>query len=192
MTHTEWLAARETERGQATPSEIQARPTLYRDTQFRSELEAGWACTLDHLGIKWEYERHAYRLPSGEGYLPDLWLPAVRTFIEVKGAHAQRIHKPQELAKEVNADVIVLIGWPPVKRSVSPYLWEPFLQWRDALGYDTRLARCPQCSCWQWMRAELSRRCRLCDASHTGLLAKAGELPFRPATPDRPSWMDAL
>ena len=185
MSPGEWLATH----GPEGSGETAARPTVYRRTQFRSALEAGWACTLDHLGIEWEYERRSYRLPSGTWYLPDLWLPAVRTFIEVKGAHAQRIHKPQELAEEVNADVIVLIGWPPVRVSYSPYTWESKLQWRDPLGYDTRLARCPACSHWQWMRAQLSRQCRVCDASHTGLLAKAGEMPFYAAEPDRPSWM---
>lgn len=187
-----WVAARKAqmERDRAA-AEPEARPTLYRGTQFRSELEAGWARTLDQLSLDWEYEKHAYKLPSGEGYLPDFWLPAVRTFIEAKGSHVQRRHKPQELAKEVNADVIVLIGWPPVMKRVTPYIWDPYLNWLDPLGYDTRLALCPGCSAWQWMRAQLSRRCRVCGASHTGLLAKAGEIPFYPAEPDRPSWMDA-
>jgi hypothetical protein len=192
MDPAEWLAARAAEREQqAAAGEVTARPTLYRGTQFRSELEAGWARTLDHLSIGWEYEQRACRLPSGTFYLPDFWLPALRTFIEVKGTHGQRRHKPQELAKEVDEDVIVLIGWPPARKSVTPYFWESYLNWVDPLGYDTRLALCPGCSGWQWMRAQLSRNCRLCGVSHTGLLAKAGEIAFHPAEPDRPSWMDA-
>ena len=191
MSPDEWLAARDTEREQQPASgEISARPTLYRGIRFRSELEAGWARTLDHLSTEWEYERHACKLPSGAHYLPDFWLPAVRTFIEVKGPHGQRRHKPHELAEEVNEDVIVLIGWPPVRKRNSPYLWEPYLNWLDPLGYDTRLALCPGCSGWQWIRAQLSRNCRLCGARHTGLLAKSGEIPFYPAEADRPSWMD--
>ena len=191
MKPAEWLAAREAERDQPAPDEIAARPTVYHGTRFRSELEAGWARTLDHYRIGWEYEQHACKLPSGAQYLPDFWLPAVRTFIEVKGPHVQRRHKTEELAKEVNADVIVLIGWPPVRKRSSPYLWEPYLNWLDPLGYDTRLAICPECERWQWMRAELSRRCRVCDVSHSGLLAKSGEIAFYPAEADRPSWMVA-
>lgn len=187
MPPAEWLASREP----AGTGGIPACPTLYQGKLFRSELEAGWACTLDHFSIEWEYEQHAYRLPSGTRYLPDFWLPARRTFIEVKGAHVERRNKPQELAEEVGKDVIVLFGWAPLRKRNSPYLWEPFLHWTDALGYDTRLALCPECSGWQWMRAQLSRKCRLCSASHSGLLARAGEIAFHPAVPDRPSWMDA-
>ena len=183
-----WVARR---RAELAKSEIETHPTLYQGTQFRSELEAGWARTLNQLGIEWEYEQRTFKLASGTRYLPDFWLPAVRTFIEVKGLHLQRKNKPEELAGEVKGDVIVLIGWPPIKRSIQPYIWDPYLQWTDPLGYDTRLALCPGCSGWQWMRAQLSRRCRRCGVSHTGLLAKNGEMPFYPATPDRPSWTDA-
>lgn len=191
MSPADWLAARAAEAEQTPPAEKPSRPTTYRGTGFLSELEAGWARTLDHLGIGWEYEQRACKLPSGAGYIPDFWLPSLRTFIEVKGSRPERRRKPEELAKEVDRDVIVLIGWPPVKKRNSPYLWEPFLNWSDPLGYDTRLAICPACSGWQWMRAQLSRKCRLCDTSHIGLLAKAGEIPFHPAEPDRPAWMDA-
>jgi hypothetical protein len=186
-----WLARVAEREPEPASGKTAARPTLYQGAQFRSELEAGWARTLDHLSIEWEYERHACRLPSGIHYLPDFWLPAIRTFIEAKGPHIERRRKPEELAQEVNEDVIVLIGWPPVRKRNSPYFWDPFLNWADPLGYDTRLALCPACPAWQWMRAQMSRRCRVCGASHTGLLAKAGEIPFHPAEPDRPSWMDA-
>lgn len=190
MSPDDWLATRAAEQDQPPAGELAARPTLYQGTQFRSELEAGWARTLDHLSIEWEYERYACKLPSGAGYLPDFWLPAIRTFIEAKGSGGQRRRKPEELAEEVPAGVIVLIGWPPVRKRNSPYLWEPYLNWLDPLGYDTRLALCPACSGWQWLRAQLSQRCRLCGADHAGLLAKAGEIPFQPAKADRPSWMD--
>jgi hypothetical protein len=190
MSPDEWLAAREAESEQTPPAEVIARPTVYHGLRFRSELEAGWARTLDHLSIGWEYERHACRLPSGTGYLPDFWLPAIRTFIEVKGNHAERRRKPEELAEEVDQDVIVLIGWPPVRKRNSPYLWESYLNWSDPLGYDTRLILCAGCSGWQWMRAQLSRDCRLCGTPYAGLFARSGEIPFHSAAPDRPSWMD--
>ncbi|MET8978974.1 hypothetical protein ABZX85_25475 [Streptomyces sp. NPDC004539] len=35
---------------------IDAVPTRYGDTTFRSRLEADWAATLDGNGIRWEYE----------------------------------------------------------------------------------------------------------------------------------------
>ena len=184
-----WVAMRKAELQRAAEAEPEAQPTTYRGTEFRSQLEAGWAHTLDRLGIAWEYELREFRLPSGARYLPDFWLPAVRTFIEVKGAHVRRRNKPEELAAGIGRDAIVLIGWPPITKQAAEFRWDPYLQWLDPLGYDTRLALCPECSGWQWMRAQLSRRCRVCGAGHTGLLAKGGEMPFYPAVPDRPSWL---
>lgn len=170
---------------EAAEETTEAQPTLYRGTLMRSRLEANWAATLDHYQIEWTYEPQLYRLPSGALYLPDFWLPAVGTFIEVKGTHMRRLEKTYELAEEVTESVIVLIGFPPLRRSTDGTLWDPYLQWRDALGYDTRLTRCPSCSGWQWLRPQLSRNCRLCDFPHVGLLAKAGEMRFVRAKPDR-------
>lgn len=160
-------------------TEIEAVPTTYHGTTFRSGLEANWAATLDYYGIDWRYEPQMFRLPSGTLYLPDFWLPALRTFIEVKGPRMERIHKTNELAKEVSAnDVITLIGFSPMMRRTTEFLLDPYLQWQDPVGYDTRFAQCPDCSARQWLRFQISRRCRRCRAGHIGLLAKAGEIPF--------------
>jgi hypothetical protein len=35
---------------------IKAHPTMYSGVQFRSRLEARWACFFDLVGWKWEYE----------------------------------------------------------------------------------------------------------------------------------------
>lgn len=190
MSFAEWQAARDRP---AISDDTLARPTTYGGTQFRSALEANWAATLDRLNITWEYETWLYCGPSGRRYLPDFWLPAIRTFIEVKGAHMERASKPAELAEGViTADVIVLIGFEPRRMTCSPFSWESKLQWRDPAGYDTRLTICPHCSQWQWMRAELSRRCRACHEFHTGLLAKSGEIPFSIAEPDQGRPYDAF
>ena len=57
--------------------------TRYRGFRFRSRLEARWAVFFDELCIKWEYEAEGFALPSGN-YLPDFWLPDLKTWIEVK------------------------------------------------------------------------------------------------------------
>jgi len=44
----------------------------------------------------------------------------------------------------VNEDVIVLIGWPPARKSNSPYLWEPYLNWLDPLGYGHQARHLPR------------------------------------------------
>lgn len=163
--------------GRQDVKNIPATPTTYRGVSMRSRLEAGWAATLDRLGIIWAYEGELLRLASGELYLPDLWLPQLRTIIEVKGVGIRGAHKTMQLAREI-PDVIVLLGFPPLRRSMSPYCREPFLVWRDALGYDARLTMCSECSAWQWTRPQLSRSCHRCGAQMTGYLAGTGEIRF--------------
>jgi hypothetical protein len=171
-------------------ADIEAVPTAYGGTRFRSALEADWAATLNHYGIDWQYEPWTFELPSGVWYLPDFWLPALHTFLEVKGAHMQRIAKTYELAREVTTtEGFVLLGFPPLRRSTTPCIWDSYLQWREPIGYDTRFARCPECSAWQWLRPELSRSCCLCGGGCTGALAKPGEMPFLSAQPDLADWL---
>lgn len=63
---------------------LRAIETRYRGYRFRSRLEARWAVYMDHLGIKWEYEKEGFELQSGR-YLPDFWIPEWEMWFEVKG-----------------------------------------------------------------------------------------------------------
>jgi len=81
--------------------EINPVPVTYVGVRFRSTLKADWAATLDSLGIVWQYEPEAVRLPSGETYRPDFYLPRIATWLEVKGPHEQRLGKTLELAEAV-------------------------------------------------------------------------------------------
>jgi hypothetical protein len=45
---------------------LKAKPTVYAGTEFRSRLEAKWACLFDGLGWKWSYEPL-----DGNRYIPD-------------------------------------------------------------------------------------------------------------------------
>jgi len=83
----------------STPTTLRAVPKRYAGTNFRSTLEADWAATLDHLAIDWEYEPEAIRLPSGDLYRPDFYLPQATTWLEVKGPHDERIGKTRELGR---------------------------------------------------------------------------------------------
>ena len=58
--------------------------TEYKGCLFRSRLEARWAVFLDALGVEWKYEFEGYEV-DGHRYLPDFWLPASHTWVEVKG-----------------------------------------------------------------------------------------------------------
>ncbi len=77
---------------------IRAIKTKYSGILFASTLEADWAKTLDHWGIVWSYEPEGLKLPSGQNYRCDFYLPRLRTWFEVKGEHNQRVFKPAELA----------------------------------------------------------------------------------------------
>jgi hypothetical protein len=71
--------------------------TEYAGFHFRSRLEARWAVLFDRLGIEYRYEEQGYELEwrlewstnehGGETfrYLPDFWLPGLKSFFEVKG-----------------------------------------------------------------------------------------------------------
>lgn len=64
-------------------SEIKAIETRYKGYRFRSRLEARYAVAFDALGIKWDYEPEGFNV-CGRTYLPDFFLPALSTYVEVK------------------------------------------------------------------------------------------------------------
>lgn len=51
-------------------SRVAAIPTRYARTNFRSALEAKWACVFDLLRLEWEYEPLTLGTPD-KGYIPD-------------------------------------------------------------------------------------------------------------------------
>lgn len=61
--------------------DIAAKPTKFKETEFRSRLEARWAVFFDALKVRYEYEKTTYSI-DGDWYLPDFWLK--RWIVEVK------------------------------------------------------------------------------------------------------------
>ena len=105
---------------------VEAQPTVYRGTAFRSALEASWAATLDSLGITWEYEPETITLPSGTRYIPDFRLPDIGTWLEVKGVGVPRVEKAFEFAESLTCDCPRVRGirrcscrWSPSRSSGS-------------------------------------------------------------------------
>jgi len=160
---------------------IAAVPTTYAGVEFRSTLEADWAATLDSLGIVWQYEPEAVRLPSGTLYRPDFYLPGIATWLEVKGPHMERVFKAYELAQAVchfpdciahgrhecsercepfgcsNCDCmreyqLVVVGVAPERGQLT---------WR-LIGADdgSSLVNCSNCDAWWWMDNSGSFGCR--------------------------------
>lgn len=96
---------------------IKAHPTLYRDVQFRSRLEARWACFFDLAHWKWEYEPIDL-----EGWTPDFRVEfpcshsECRTWINGKemnyGSHTLLIEvKPYYSIKEFENHPCMLYGY---------------------------------------------------------------------------------
>lgn len=80
---------------------VRAIPTTYKGVTFASKLEANWCKTLDSWNVVWTFEPEGVYLPNGRGYLSDLYLPRLKTWVEVKGPHDARIDKPAKLSTMV-------------------------------------------------------------------------------------------
>jgi hypothetical protein len=117
--------------------------TEYRGFRFRSRTEARYAVFFDAAGIGWQYEVEGFHL-NGACYLPDFFLPELKTYVEVKpNKEAAKQTAPLLLAlKEASGcDVIVAIG--------SPAVGPPDNFYRPSDGgrvYHADLTQCPFCS----------------------------------------------
>ncbi|QDF18600.1 endonuclease [Gordonia phage Pupper] len=54
-------------------------------TMMRSNWERLAAEYFDDLGLEWQYEPRKFRLPTGQYYWPDFYLPQLDLWVEVKG-----------------------------------------------------------------------------------------------------------
>lgn len=161
---------------------------LARPTAFRSSLEADWACTLDYLSIKWEYEPQGIQLSSGAGYVPDFWLPEIGTWIEVKGETVPGEEKARELAamRACHCEGTCTCAWPGgeivlIGRGGRARTWE------DALSMNALLGECASCESWSWYRPRVSLACRKCSAPFSdGHLYSGTEIGLNRA--DRHTW----
>lgn len=183
--------------------EIEAIPTPYGGTTFRSRLEARWATFLDSHHITWQYEPETITLPSGTVYVPDFWLPELGTWIEVKGDGIPRIEKAIELGQTRACDCetdctcawpggeLVLIGHPP--KPYDPRL-DPKIQdahyaaaanaarrhgghptWSTATDRTAWFGVCPHCCLNGWFSGH-RLQCRACRERPTsGHLYISGE-----------------
>lgn len=135
-----------------------ALQTSYAGCRFRSRTEARWAVALDHLGVRWEYEPQGY-LVDGQPYLPDFWLPALATFLEVKGSTPSRDEdvKAAALCETTGHRVLIVYGDIPNPDSLDDYgVPRDRSGWMDrwditdgTVGWDNRhvWCYCPRCGC---------------------------------------------
>lgn len=59
--------------------EIEAKPTLYNHTLYRSRMEARWAAFFDFVGWEFEYEPEPFKTWS-----PDFVIHSIDSYVEVK------------------------------------------------------------------------------------------------------------
>lgn len=133
---------------------IQSIPTPYNGTTFRSKLEADWVRFLDDRGVKWAYESEGFDI-EGTWYLPDLWLPELRTFVEIKGIlDTTSEQKVRALAGAVrDQGIIVVLAEAPVGER-----WALVTE-NGPLTYFYGLETCPCCHARQFM---VDEECRVC------------------------------
>lgn len=140
-----------------------AVPTNYNGTLFRSRLEADWARTLDFNGITWNYEPETITLPSGATYIPDFYLPRLRTWIEVKGPDVPRIEKAYEFAR--TRDELVLIGREALRDDGPRRTRHGYANWETAYGPSAYFVTCLACANTQWVPLGRRMFCRVCNAA---------------------------
>ncbi|MFF0777052.1 hypothetical protein [Streptomyces sp. NPDC003720] len=186
---------------------IEALPTVYRDTQFRSLLEACWAATLDSLHIVWEYEPETFTLPSGVKYLPDFHLTEIGVWLEVKGPGIPRVEKAYELGEMLACECadlactcqwpggeMVIVGHPPTP--INPWTDEAyshwpnraksklarrhggFIRWTSTRRHNSWMTRCSGCGRTSWVEGQRLIRCPACGARSESTLYRDFENHF--------------
>jgi hypothetical protein len=140
--------------------QIAAIETHYHGYRFRSRLEARWAVFFDAAGIEYVYEPEGYVL-GGRSYLPDFWLPRLRTFVEVKPTMAAAAGTKPLLQTLVSATDhtdrwgLLLVGppntfEPPRIVGVDRHRWWDPVDWMQCPYCNTvycAIPHAPRCNC---------------------------------------------
>ncbi len=191
---------------------IRAIPVTYRGVRFVSTLEGDWARNLDDLRIRWEYEPEGVKLPDGQNYRSDFYLPALTSWLEVKGPHDQRIDKPALLAEATLHAPGCSSGRPSEifagpSGSDCPCRYGPRFPWRQVvigraasagkLTFEAPRSRsrqepvlavlsCPVCRQHSFVDLNAAHVCRRCHQDASGGKAyRSGQLPFLRLEPPR-------
>lgn len=159
---------------------MEAIPTFYRNTRFRSRLEARWAMFFDAVGIDWEYERQGFTA-DGICYLPDFWLPNVRHRGTEGGVHFEVKPGAPNAAEEAKARMVaygsqrpVVITAQPPKNGQFEFLHEYFPAGDEDAG--ACFAQCEFCNAHDIFVHARDRQCGACvlglaDPYHAALQA---------------------
>ncbi len=184
---------------------IKAIETEYKGYRFRSRLEARWAVFFDTAGIEWQYETEGYNLketyegwscpdvdiedigkPDSFCYLPDFYLPALKTWVEIKPKDndgwpdKKASSKAMLLAAMTGHQVVIIKGLPGIRANDS---YMGFVFSADCADSDQFFGYCLKCKAlkigflaWAERICEDYERCgyyRKEDLSCTPLLINA-------------------
>ncbi len=87
--------------------------TKYNGRTYRSRWEARYAYYLDLQGLTFEYEKHIIPYVDTTGhrhhYIPDFWVPAWNSYVEVKGYWLPESQGKMRLIYEQHADLQILL-----------------------------------------------------------------------------------
>jgi hypothetical protein len=106
--------------------EVQAIPTFFGGTLYRSKTEARWAVCFDVLEVPFKYEDEGFIIKTDDEefkYLPDFLLPDLEVWpgvIEIKGTPPteEEVTKLIGVCDHKGCDGMFLIGWPDLLGSV--------------------------------------------------------------------------
>lgn len=185
---------------EAKPAHKWSIPEQYRGIRMRSRLEVKYAKFFDCHRVKWSYEPEGFQI-LGVRYLPDFYLPDIRTIVEVKGVLDPTDVK--KLAALVPAaaknDVMTVLAEPgePVRFRLCHPTPEMERQAQEdpgiaeAVGWafepecdineDVALVRCATCQAWYFIDSSASWQCTACGAYD-------GNMSFDLVHPGSPGW----
>lgn len=153
-------------------NELKPIETMFAGYRMRSRLEARWAVFLSRLSIEFDYELEGFDLTAvrvhgstvelhgkDAWYLPDFWLPAQKTWLEIKPTTptAVEYERCARLAVASRKTVVIVVGqpWVTAERAFgydggdSGYLFMPDGRRRRYF----LLTACPFCALIDWCEA---------------------------------------
>lgn len=111
-------------------------PSIYGGVKMRSKSEAKFAEWCDQHELKWAYEPEGF-CAGGQSYLPDFYLPEIRTFVEIKPLifikecskmlpiiSSVEMHKFSFLVIDMHPKITPLLFWDSIDACDSSFFME--------------------------------------------------------------------
>lgn len=134
--------------------------TTYKGITMKSKLEAKFAYFLDALNIKFQYEPKTFILSNGVTYIPDFYLPDLKTWIETKGNILEHNKELSKLFVKDNKQELILIS----NDTIFFYgNWEGEVY----ESTDVLIGKCSHCKSYFFCETLGSYHCRKCK-EHEG------------------------